>query len=141
MSGAGGTVLVALGVILGAAAALALYVRLAPSDPARWHRPVTGTQDRDTPRSALRVRPAAPGALARFDAVARAAPRCRVLAGTPEEGRVTYIARSRLFGFPDYVTAEQSEGMLRIFSRLRFGQRDMGVNARRLEGWLRRAGL
>ena len=48
---------------------------------------------------------------------------------------MTWITRSRLFGFPDYTTAEVRSDGLYVWSRLRFGKGDMGVNAARLNGW------
>ena len=43
--------------------------------------------------------------LAALDAVAMAWPRTERLAGGPEEGRITWVTRSALVGFPDYTTA------------------------------------
>ena len=71
-------------------------------------------------------------ALARVDAAARALPRTRVLAGSVNEGRITYVTRSKVIGFPDYTTVEHSDGLLRMHARLRFGRSDLGVNAERL---------
>jgi hypothetical protein len=74
--------------------------------------------------------------LARLAAVADAAPRTVRLAGTVDEGRITWVTRSALIGFPDYTTAELREGELVIWARPRFGQRDFGVNSERLQSWL-----
>lgn len=127
-----------------------LYVRLAPSDPARWHvapSPATpadcsvqqGTGDARTtctrPGGAAQL-------LARLDEIAMATPRTTRLAGSPEEGRITWITRSALWGFPDYTTAEAAPDgtgtRLTLHARLRFGSSDMGVNAARLRDWLSR---
>ncbi|MCB2116872.1 MAG: DUF1499 domain-containing protein [Rhodobacteraceae bacterium] len=133
------------------------YIRLAPSDPARWH-------SLPPPDGAARWGPRPPGTdpvealtggarasvtvfdetppevLTRLDAIALATPRTRRLAGSPEEGRITWISRSALFGFPDYTTAEaRAEGpvtVLSVYARLRFGRSDFGVNATRLRAWL-----
>lgn len=128
------------------------YVRLAPSDPAVWHvdpRLVTNLPDtgRYMRRDAEGDGPAAvfPGpqdaVLGRFDAIAMAEPGVSLLAGSVADHHVTYIARSRIIGFPDYISvvAYPAKGgtVLAIYSRLRFGQSDFGVNARRIEGWLR----
>ena len=116
------------------------YVRLAPSDPARWHvdpGQVTGggerrsvTLDGTPPRETL----------ARLDAIALATPRTTRLAGSPEEGRITWVTRSALFGFPDYTTAAtRTEGtatVLTLHARQRFGRNDLGVNGARLDEWL-----
>ena len=112
---------------------LLAYIRLAPSDASRWHVPVTATTSADRTGGAIRVLSVDEGALRRVDAAARALPRTRVLAGSVEEGRITYITRSRWIGFPDYTTVEHSDGLLRMHARLRFGRSDLGVNAERLQ--------
>lgn len=136
------------GAIALAALAGALWVRLAPSDPARWH--VVPGPDTSTgrPNEALRlpgsgapVYAVPPGELAaRLDAVALAEPRTRRLAGGPEAGFTTYVQRSRWLGFPDYVSVQVSPtdqgATLAIWSRARFGRSDLGVNAARLDRWL-----
>ena len=141
-----------MGMIFGALALVvlgfALYVRLAPSDPARWHvtpAPAT-TQDCTVEQGegdarATCLLPAKPaGALAALDAIAMATPRTTRLAGSPEEGRITWITRSALWGFPDYITAEGkpdgTQARVTIHARLRFGKSDLGVNAARLREWI-----
>lgn len=117
------------------------WIRLAPSDPARWHVAPTVEGDEDLPGGAKRrVAGAGQNALARLDAIARATPRTSVLAGSVADGMVTYVTRSRLFGFPDYSTVRQEGDDLLLHARLRFGQSDMGVNRARVEQWLRRLG-
>jgi len=124
------------------------YVRLAPSDPARWHVPPAPAAQADCTvqqgegdARATCLLPAAPAeALAKLDAIAMATPRTTRLAGSPEEGRITWITRSALWGFPDYTTAEAAPDAtgtrLTLHARLRFGRSDMGVNAARLRDWL-----
>ena len=119
-------------IVLLIVAALA-YVRLAPHDVDRHHRPIEQDRLRDGPGQAVRVRPAEPGLLARADAELAGFKRTKRLAGSVEEGRVTYVTRSRIFGFPDYTTLEERDGQLRMRGELRFGKSDMGVNAKRLE--------
>jgi hypothetical protein len=130
------------------------WVRLAPTDPVRWHQPLDTTDEAlpcgpdavqpgtGSARAAC-LRPEPPTeALARLAAVAEMTPRTRRIAGSPEEGRITWETRSALWGFPDYTTAEaRPEGAgtrLDILARLRFGREDMGVNAARLRDWLDR---
>ena len=120
-----GTVLLVLAVMVAA--------RMAPHDPDRWHRPVTADSDQDMAGGAIRVIPAGPDALKRADAVMPALPRTTRLAGSVDEMLITYVTRSRVFGFPDYTTLQQTEGTLRAYARLRFGASDLGVNRRRLE--------
>ncbi|WP_172329821.1 DUF1499 domain-containing protein [Mangrovicoccus sp. HB161399] len=137
---------------LAVAVLFSLYVRFAPSDPRIWHvDPRVVVDPGQDGAFLLRDEPPSDGAapefagspsevMARLDAVAMAAPRVSRLAGTPEEGHVTYVARSRLFGFPDYISvvAWPAEGgsKLAVYSRLRFGSYDLGVNRKRVLGWL-----
>ncbi|MDO9637656.1 MAG: DUF1499 domain-containing protein [Pseudotabrizicola sp.] len=127
---------------------LMAFVRLAPDDPARWHVAQDGAGWAKAPWDAVlsetgaaRLRLSAAKAapvdlLARLDDMALATPRTRRLAGSVAEGRITYVTRSALWGFPDYTTAEAREDGLYIHARLRFGREDMGVNADRLRAWL-----
>ena len=114
-----------------------VYVRVAPSDPARWHVSPQGAT-RDMATGVVRVAETGPDGLERLDRIARSAPRTHVLAGSVDEGMITYVTRSRVFGFPDYTTAQQVGGSLHIHGRLRFGRADFGVNRARVDGWLTR---
>lgn len=116
--------------------AFAAYVRLAPSDPGTWHVLPDGLRPGDGPGSAVRVVPDAESALARLDEIIRATPRTSVLAGSVEEGMITYVTRSAVFGFPDYTTVARQDEDIVLYGRLRFGQSDMGVNAKRLDRWV-----
>ncbi len=121
---------------------VAAWVRFAPTDVARWHAVPQVDGNEDLPGGVKRrVAGAGAAGLAAFDRVARAAPRTRVLAGSPQEGKVTYVTRSRVFGFPDYTTAALDGEDLVVHGRLRFGQSDLGVNRARVDGWLSGAGL
>ncbi len=120
-------------VVLGLGAA---YVRLAPSDSARWHVVREITADRDLEGGVLRRVETGADGLARLDKVARAWPRTRILAGSVDEGMITYVTRSAVLGFPDYTTVRQVDGWLEVNARLRFGRSDFGVNRARIEAWL-----
>ena len=129
------------------------YIRLAPSDPAVWHGPVaasgpadcTVTAQSDSARLSCLLSEPPAAALARLDSLAVATPRTTRLAGSAEEGRITWITRTRLWGFPDYTTAEaRLEGgqtRLDLYARQRFGNNDWGVNAARLTAWKAALGL
>ncbi len=126
------------------------YIRLAPSDPGRWHidpiaAPPPGAtgwklapNGGDAAAPVWAVRPEA--LLEALDAIALFTPRTSRLAGSPATGRVTYVTRSRIMGFPDYTTVQAipAEGgsTLVAVARLRFGQSDLGVNRARLEDWV-----
>ncbi len=146
-------------------AGAAAWVRLAPDDPARWHRPSYRLSGpgwspaaflppgdpalvRATPQGAeapvLFRGTGVAQALTMLDRAALAAPRTRRLAGSAAEGRITWVARSALWGFPDYITAdaraEGADAYVLVSARQRYGRRDFGVNAARLGDWLARLG-
>ncbi len=133
-----------------AALALLAYIRLAPSDPARWHEDPRLVTRPNTPNFHLirmvggdampQVFQVTPEELAtRLDEVARA-DGATLLAGSVRELHMTYISRTPLIGYPDYTSVliePAGEGaMLLAFARARFGRSDMGVNRARLERWL-----
>lgn len=117
---------------------LALWVRLAPSDPARWHVAVLGAPEQFAD-GVLEVVPGDQAMLARMAEIAQATPRTRLLAGSTDEGRLTFVTRSRFWRFPDYTTLELRGGQIYLHARLRFGRSDFGVNAARIQDWLKRA--
>lgn len=136
------TLALLVGLALLLAVALALYIRLAPSDPARWHADPDTIPDPSTPNFA-RLRADIP--LPRTDVAERIAAQARregaqVLAGNTE--LTTWVARTRLMKFPDYVTLrldDTTDGTrVTALSRSRFGRGDHGVNAARLQRWIGR---
>lgn len=112
------------------------HIRFAPSKVDRWHVLPQVQDNRDMAGGVVRRVTTGVDGLKRLDAVARATPRTTVLAGSVAEGQVTYVTRTRVFGFPDYSTAAQMGDDLVIFARLRFGRSDFGVNRARVERWL-----
>ncbi len=147
--------------VLLAAATGYVVINTSSHDPARWHvdpataRPGANPNeylaaprgDTAAPADAqTRLYPESPRALlARFDAIARAQTRTRVVAGDLDSLMITYVQRSRVFGFPDYLTVkavavdsnagEGGAGLI-IWSRARYGRSDFGVNRARVEAWL-----
>ncbi len=139
------------------------FVRLAPSDPAAWNVAPAGLVPETAGWSALDRDPPAqtngpvamPGGayalvqmtgstaaevLRQLDTVARATPRTVLLAGEPEQGLMTWVTRSAIWGFPDYTTAQAVQDgpqvSVAIVARQRFGSDDLGVNAARISAWL-----
>jgi uncharacterized protein (DUF1499 family) len=135
-----------VGLALVAVVGLLAYIRLAPSDPAVWHVDLEapGYQPpgnahafclRPETRFAVSGDPKA--LLERLDAIALATPRTVRLAGSAGEGRITWVSRSALMGYPDYTTAQVLDGpSLCVMGRQRFGREDFGVNAARIGGWM-----
>ena len=139
----------AVAFVLIALVALMVWVRLAPVDAVALNAPPSlygwdqgGPWDEVVPMEGgaslrLSTSKGAPSQLlAQLDAIALATPRTIRIAGSVDEGRITWETRSMIWGFPDYTTAEARPDGLYIHARLRFGRSDMGVNAARLEDWL-----
>ena len=114
----------------------ALWVRLAPTDAAKWHKPLSDPRDKTFAAGVIRVVPNAADRLADVHAVALSTPRTKLFAGSPAEGMMTYVTRTRVWGFPDYATVWADGNDLVIYSRLRFGNGDHGVNGAKVENWI-----
>ena len=138
-----------------------LLVRSAEHDPEVWHVDPAETTRTGKPNDALaapvgvtRTEPdivlatttkPPPALLAALDAAVRAEPRVEVVAGSVEAHRITYVQRSAIVGFPDYISVSAVETAtgtgLVLWSRSRYGYSDLGVNRARLERWLAAARL
>jgi uncharacterized protein (DUF1499 family) len=64
-----------------------------------------------------------------------------IVAGSVDEGWITYVQRSAVLRVPDYITIkfiplEGDASTVIIWSRSRFGHGDMGVNKARIDSWL-----
>lgn len=152
-------VLVPLAVISVIAVGSSIGVRRAAVEPDRWHvdpttAPPTGNpnwyrltpdavpSDRDAQRdgSAPVFDVDVASLASAFDAVATGDDRVEVIAGSAADGFVTYMQRSALFGFPDFVSVKflEVEGgaSLSIFSRAQFGKSDLNVNEKRITKWV-----
>ncbi len=143
-----------------ATAAVSVGIRLAPDDPAKWHQDpltapapqtpnwyrispqpcgFTGSANREGEAPVFDMPPA--DLAAAFDAVALADSRVEVLAGSADQGFVTYLQRSALMGYPDYVSVrfistDEGGSTLAVLSRARYGSGDLGVNQKRVERWV-----
>ena len=134
--------------LLGLFVAFAVYVRVAPTNTEVWHNPKLPVMvDGEYPRAVGFVSQSSLDGkgmktLVRLDGIIRKTQRTTVLAGAVDVGKITYVTRSRVMGFPDYTTVTLSsrtpfeKSSLQVFGRLRFGQSDIGVNRARIEGWL-----
>ena len=118
--------------ILACVAAMVAYIQFAPSDPTRWHARIENAKDMDFQAGAMRL---VDGDIANLDRIIRDSG-AKVLAGSVEEGLITYISRSRIIRFPDYTTVQAINGKLAIYGRLRFGKSDLSVNRKRIERWI-----
>jgi len=136
--------MMAFWVLLACLLVIAAYVRLGPDVVERWHQPLalmpTASGIVDEPGGARGFLPMADAGagLDRLAALVEATPRATRLAGSVDEGRITWVVRSAVWGFPDYVTAEAGPEGLAVWSRLRYGRSDLGMNRARLEAWFAR---
>ncbi|MFO8125648.1 DUF1499 domain-containing protein [Yoonia sp.] len=124
---------------------LMAYVRLAPTDTAKWHQTPDVAEPGDFPedggfRAVRRITAPASEVLMAVEQRALATPRTTLLAGSVTEGMLTFQTRSLFWGFPDHTTVAVQGDLLVIYGRLRFGGSDMGVNRARIEGWLETLG-
>lgn len=150
-------VLAALAVlILIGCAGTAISMRSTADDPAIWHVDPATSERTGKPNDYL-VAPdgltAAPADQASrvfamppedllflFDSVVRPSSGVSVVGGAVEERWITYVQRSAVIGFPDYISVKAVEqpggSALIIWSRSRYGYSDLGVNRKRVEEWL-----
>ncbi|AJE47383.1 DUF1499 domain-containing protein [Celeribacter indicus] len=137
----------ALWILLGLFLVLQAVIRLAPTDPARWHVDPFAAADpgRRGAKRLLAVPHPPAEALAQIDAVAATWPRTRHIAGSAGEGRMSYVTRSGFWGLPDYTTVavrpHEAGAELALLARQRFGRGDFGTNAARLRDWIAAAGV
>lgn len=132
--------------LLAVLAASLLVFRIAPIDRDVWHVDPADFDDPERPGVRLigldapRYRSDPETVLSTFKEIALAEPRTRLFEGSIDEGMLTFVSRSRVFGFPDLITVkavdEGVETKLSIAGRPRYGGSDWGVNAARLDRWL-----
>lgn len=133
-----------IGGVLVLVAGLMAYIRLAPSDPTLWHADLAAGVPAKAHVFCIRpdnrfgpIQGDPKALLEKLDGIALATPRTVRLAGSAQEGRITWVTRSGLMGYPDYTTAQVMDGPgLCIAGRQRFGSEDWGVNAARIGGWV-----
>lgn len=154
--------MVALPLAVGALAVVAVSagIRLAPDDTSTWHQDPLTTRAPDNPNwyrllpgdAATQTVPERDASAPIFDAsvaslestfdeVAMGDGRVKVLAGSAAEGFVTYVQRSALMGYPDYVSVrfievDEANSTLALLSRSRYGSSDLGVNQKRVQRWI-----
>ena len=124
--------------------AFAIWVRIAPTDTASWHVDPSIKQDKSARsfQTNAEFKGIAEGVGLLETDPALPDERSSVIAGSPEDGFVTYMLRTRTFGYPDFLSAKwvpnYKGGVLYIYSRSRFGYSDLGRNKRRVLEWIKR---
>lgn len=150
-------ILIAVAALLAIAfAGTAIGMRTVGDDPAHWHVDPANTERTGKPNDYLVAPPESTKAqsdrtfqdsplppealLFLFDSVVRPGGQGQPLAGSVDDGHVTYVVRSAVVGFPDYVSVKAVKrpngSALIIWSRSRFGYSDLGANKERVDRWL-----
>ena len=149
-----------LGLALAAAVAGAVYMRTLGHPPETWHVDPTqatrSTTDNDylvAPEGVTEARVdrifapreiAPKDLLFLFDSIARNAPRTTRIAMDEATMSATYVQKTALLAFPDYISVRavtvDGGAALVIWSRSRFGASDFGVNKERIDDWLAKIG-
>lgn len=136
-----GAAFVTMGVVVAFVA-----LRFVRHDPEVWHLdpeaytgPRTANQYLLSGADAIAVDAPPDRAAAAFHAVATG-DNAVLLAGSPDDGWMTYVQTTPLIGFPDYISVRIADAggtsRLSVLSRSRFGYSDLGANRRRVDRWL-----
>ena len=144
-----------LAVLLSIASAYGV-INLADDDPARWNLDPAEVVRSGRPNDFLAAPPGVTRArvdidtevysvapamlLERFAAAALSQPRVKLLDAAPDADVLTFVQRSAIIGFPDYVSVRavpvEGGSALIVYSRSRYGHGDFGVNHARVVAWL-----
>ena len=147
-------------IALVALAGTAITMRSVDDDPAVWHVDPASASRTGRPNDYLVAPEGATTAqpdrisdiyavppkelLFLFDSVARPARNTGVVAGSVAELHITYVQRSSVLGFPDYISVKavpaENGSALIVWSRSRYGYSDLGVNKKRIDAWLAQIG-
>jgi len=137
---------IALGIVFAVFVGLVAYVRLVDLPTAQFHqipreKPAGRHAGKTSFYVVIDVAPGTgPDQLAQFVKVIADTPSTRLLAGTPDDGHVSFVHRSKIWGFPDITNIALVGDQLRLRSAARFGGSDHGVNRDRIERWLKALG-
>ena len=131
-------VLIILGLAMVAAIIANVYMRSVVHDPARWHiDPASVSVDDIQSRNQFLATHTYAVSPSELSIAVEEALGGELLAGDLSQGWATYVIRTRLIGFPDYVSVRVSGTSTRssvtLFSRSRFGYSDLGANRSRIE--------
>ena len=136
-------VLIAVVIILAAWGGLALWARSVNPAQSRFERPATtpdvGVHTTEGGSTTV-LTPADPAAaFDRLNKVIAATDRTTRKVDSPKH--TAYVTRTPVMGFPDVTNVWLDGDRLAISGHLTIGKSDMGVNAKRIAGWLKDAGL
>lgn len=131
--------------LLTAFAVVIFVARLIPADSEPFHEdPAIPAKQRSEVRligrEAPRFQADAETVLTELSKIVRRDWRAGLAEGSVDEGMITFVARSTVFGFRDYITVKATDeaggSKLAIYARPRFNVFDWGANQKRLDRWL-----
>ena len=114
-----------------------LWIRFSPNPPDKWHIDPSLKQV----KNGRSYQKAFENVALDADSVFSVTPalndeRAKLIAGSADQGFVTYLLRTKRMGFPDFLSAKLENGVLFVYSRSRFGNAsDWGRNKRRVIAW------
>ena len=123
---------------------IVIVARFIPADSEPFHEDPAEPDARRSEfrligREAPRYHVDADTVLEAFSDIARSRWNVFLVEGSVDEGMMTFVARSTVFGFRDYVTVKATDesggAKLSVFARPRFNVYDWGVNEKRLDRW------
>lgn len=132
-------------IILAALAALGAlfvaYARFVPASVTKYHQmPAFGAPGGEEYwegfKSVRRITQDAETVLTAVQQMTEQKKRTVLFAGSVDEGMLTFVSRTPVFGFPDYTTVAVQGDLIVIYGRLRFSYYDGGVNKARVRKWL-----
>lgn len=114
-----------------------------PSRPNAWLVAPPDTVDGEVSEPAPVLAVGAGTAAAAWLSIIESEPRTRIVAVSPDGLRIEAEQRSAVFGFVDRISAwfipiGNDRSTLAVYSRAQTGYWDLGVNKRRVRGWLQR---
>ncbi len=124
------------------------FIRFSPHQTDIWHQDPELATASDKPNEyrligddALHFDMPAADLQRLVDDFAQNQPRTNRIAGALGDSIITYVERSILLGYPDYITVKispisNSQAKLAISSRSRFGYSDLGINKKRVRRWV-----
>ncbi len=124
---------------------LLAYIRFAPSDTDMLHKDPQTAASTGKPNeyrfTSTLFDITADELIRLIDDFVQNQPRTTRIAGAVDTKMITYVQRSVLMGYPDYITIKAvtsgvDQSKLVIFSRSRFGHSDLGVNKMRIDQWI-----
>lgn len=121
-----------------------VWVRVAPNDITKWHLDPSVEYTSGKPnyfQQDYTLDTTIDDLVAKWQTPERGSEKLSILAGDLKDGFVTYMVRTPMVGFPDYVSIkitaiDSTTTSLKVLSRSRYGASDLGLNKKRVTAWI-----